>query len=140
MSQTDFYYSFTITLKPKIYKYEPYEQYDLATDNIHKILRTLCEKITLVAECTKSYNIHYHGMCTFNKYKNFPLKEWFSAFRNDLYVGFTKIEQTLNEERWTQYIKKDIYHTTNSINRRSIILDDINIFNMDELANCGITW
>lgn len=134
-------YSGTITLRPKMYIHEPHKQYDLTQDHIYKLLVSLCEDFTFVSELTKTYNIHYHIMCTFNlREHKYPLKDWHNAFRNDSFVGFTKIEQTINDQLWKDYLKKDLIHSYNCTGRRPIIYDSLDVFTSDERADFGIEW
>lgn len=134
-------YSGTLTLRPKLYVHEPHKQYDLVTDHITKILNTLCFDYSLVSELTKTYNIHFHILSTFDlKSHKYPLRDWHNAFRNDPYVGFTKIEQTLNDKVWIDYMKKDLIHSYNCSGRRPILKDDLNIFTTDDYADFGILW
>lgn len=134
-------YAFTITLRPKMFIHEPEKQYDETYTRIEHLLRSLCICFTLVAEMTKSYNIHYHGICNFLlTYKKDCMKEFHKCFRNDMQVGFVNIRQITNMSNWTEYLMKDLAKTTNSLNRRPIIKDDFNVFSTDDYANFGLEW
>lgn len=134
-------YSGTITLRPKMYIHEPHKQYDLVIPHLIKILNTLCNYYTLVSELTKTYNIHMHIMCNFNLDNHkYPLKDWHNAFRNDTFIGFTKIEQTMNNQLWQDYLRKDMTHTLNCSGRRPVIRDDFDVFTSDEHFHYGIQF
>lgn len=133
-------YSLTITLRPKCYIQEPEQQYDATYEYILRILRSLTEHLSLVAEVTKSFNIHYHSILQLPLGDGNCLKKIYKAFRNDPIVGFIKCDQTVDKATWIGYLKKDIIHTYNSINRRPIIYDHYDIFDVDDRADFGITW
>lgn len=137
-------YSLTITLRPKCYTKEPEQQFDDTYEHVRRKLYSLTEHFTLVAEVTKSFNVHYHAILKFEIDNSKPsvtyLKEIYKCFRNDDLVGFIKCEQTLGRVSWISYLKKDLFHTYNSINRRPIIYDDYDIFTETDRANYGVTW
>lgn len=137
------HYAFTITLRPKCFTHEPEKQYDDTAKYIMDKLQALCYSVTLVAEATKSFNVHFHGICNFVLHRTLEkncMKGFHKCFRNDNLVGFVNIRQIDNMEKWKDYIKKDIASTTDSINRRPIILDDYDVFNSDEREAYGCTW
>lgn len=124
-------YAFTITLQPKLYKYKPDEQYDKSYMHIAKQLKALNTRVDLVAECTKSYNLHMHGILQFINYKpksNLMLM-FHNLFRNDPIVGFVNIRQIDDEIKWLDYIMKDVNVTVELISRPPMILNEINTNN-----------
>lgn len=133
-------YTLTITLRPKCYIHEPERQYDDTYEYLKKKLTGLTQAFTLIAELTKSYNIHYHAVIKFPITSKNVLKNFYKQFRNDPLIGFIKIEQMINEHKWREYISKDLSHTLDAINRRSIIYDYYDWFDEEQRALYGITW
>lgn len=134
-------YAFTLTLRPKLFSKEPEMQYEDTYQVVIKRFEMLATKYTIVAELTKAYNIHYHGIVQFNlSDRKDCQKEFYKAFRNDVLIGFVNIRQIDNMGKWTEYIRKDVYRTTNVIHRRSIIKDMYEIFDQEERAYCAISW
>lgn len=144
-------YSFTLTLRPKCYIHEPERQYDDTYEYIRRKLSSLSQAFTIIAEVTKSYNVHYHGLISFYYNDNIKLvnnninqrdfiKEFHKCFRNDTFVGYIKIDQMRDENNWKAYLKKDLEHTMNAINRRPLIWDFFDWFDSEERAIYGITW
>lgn len=134
-------YAFTITLQPKMFKFDTQQQYD-ETKNIivHKI-KCLSSTFDIIAELTKNHNIHYHGIITFplHKYKN-NINKWYNHMRNDTVIGYTNIKQITEEEVWKEYISKDIHQTKEVIDRRPIIRNKLKTFNDQQMADYGTTF
>lgn len=135
-------YAGTITLRPKLYTKEPEVQYDETYDYVRRKLSSLSTHFTLIAEVTKSYNIHYHIVIKFDleDRKKDCMKEFHKCFRNDNLVGFVNIRQIDDMVKWTDYLKKDLCHTVNATNRRPVIWDMYDIFDSEERATFGVTW
>jgi len=119
-------YFFTLTLQPKYYKYKPEEQYDMTYMSIFQTIWALGSNIAIIAELTKNYNIHYHGLIDSEGYSNL-VKYFRDAFRNHKYVGYISIEQVVNEPKCKEYIIKDLMHTKEQISRPPIIVDELNL-------------
>lgn len=134
-------YSFTITIQPKYYKLEPEAQYDLVIKHIKEKLSTITDTVTMVAELTKNYNIHMHGLCTFyiNPNKD-NIKEWYKCWRNDIYVGYSNIKQCTDKPGWLEYMSKDFERTMKSLNRRPIIEDYLENYSSKDRAQYGTQW
>lgn len=127
-------YAYTITLRSQLYKLNPEDQYDKTYLHIASLLKGLICTVDLVAELTRSCNIHYHGIIQFNNInskQNLQLM-FRNIFRSDKYVGFVDIKQITDEEGWLNYIIKDIPSTRNSINRPPLILNEFNDIPYDE--------
>lgn len=128
-SNTSVLYAFTITLQPKLYKLKPEEQYDKTYMHVAKLLKSMNTDVDLIAELTRSANLHMHGIIRF---KNFKPKTnlmvmFHNSFRNDSFVGFVNIKQITDEKKWLDYIMKDVNTTLESIHRPPIILNEIHI-------------
>lgn len=134
-------YSLTITLRPKCYTQEPEKQYDNTYEYVSRKIRSLTQTYTLIAEVTKAYNVHYHSILRIspNQYKD-NLKQIYACFRNDNLIGYIKCDQTINYNKWVEYLQKDIIHTMNALNRRPIIYDQYDIFDESQRASYGINW
>lgn len=122
-----FKYAFTLTLKPSMYKYTSEEQYDRTYLLAYKHVKSRCVYVTMIAEHTKAYNIHYHGIITFVMSKSCPKKKFVDSFRNHPFIGFVNIKQMENDQGWLDYIKKDLKATREMINRPPIIADDFTV-------------
>lgn len=127
-SKTTFRYAFTLTLKPVMYKYTSEEQYDKTYLLAFKHVRSRCVDLTMVAEHTKAFNIHYHGMLKFPWQAGCdPRKKFVDSFRNHPFIGFVNIKQIEDEPGWIDYIKKDLKQTRDMLNRPPIIADDFTV-------------
>lgn len=122
-------YSFTITLKPNMYKYEPAQQLGLTCREIIHSLKHLGD-IYLLVELTKSYNIHYHGIICFFKTgqtANKNMRSFHSLFRGSKQIGYTNIKVIDDMNGWTAYLHKDLSNTEEIINTEAILQDDLDI-------------
>lgn len=118
-------YAITITLKPKLYDHDAVNQYDLTYIEVYKKCKSMCNKLTLVAETTKAYNIHYHGIITFTLKPNVNLMRMFTdAFRRDKLFGYVNIKPIDNDEKWKEYIRKTLKEFRVDLNRPPVLCDD----------------
>lgn len=129
-------YSFTITLKPRIFRLNAEDQYDECYKHVLLRLKQITTKCTLVAELTKNCNIHFHGICAFQRYATYNyIKRFHDHFRCrcknkftcKCMIGFVNIKLTMNYPGWVDYISKSLKETYDSLSRRPIIIDDYNI-------------
>jgi len=135
MSDT-FKYSFTVTLKPNLFKLIAEEQYDKTYLPLYKHLAAMSHKFTLIAELTKNANVHYHGMIQFPMNKKVIFrKKFIDSFRKSKEFGFVNITQITDEEGWRKYIIKDINETREAIGRPPIIEDFFYVFGPETLDN-----
>lgn len=136
-------YAYTITLKPQLYKQTPDKQYDATAEYVRDRLFTISSQLTLVAELTKSVNVHFHGVINFKLdnvcKKRYDLK-FANLFRNDPLIGFTNLRQIDNEIIWSNYISKSVEDTHLVLMRRPIIIDNFEIFNESQRANHALSW
>jgi len=140
MTSYSFMYSFTMTVLPKYYKKQAEEQYDEIYPHVIQLLDKLSNQYTLVAETTQSYNLHFHGCIKFRITSKNMIKTFYDAFRNDTYVGFVNIKQTIDDSKWIEYISKDFTKTYNSLSRRPILRDHLNIYQLDTRAEFALAW
>lgn len=117
-------YFFTVTLLPIMYKKDIDKQYDETANELYVSLKLLSEKITLVAELSKSFNVHYHGIIRLDGSK----RKFVNMFRGDKKFGFVNLSPIKSESKVYAYISKDIKISTEELGRRAIIRDDYNVF------------
>lgn len=153
-------YAITITLHPSIRCNKTVEQYDTMKAIIRDYITDCCyefwkknkptvqfqaPKVTLVAELTKSQDIHYHGIVTLPlsmKIRDhkifirdiFRYKPKAGPLRNDLkkYLGFIYVKE-IDDNGWSQYLRKGFAEFEQSLDRKPILRDDHNIFTAEEL-------
>lgn len=135
-----FNYAFTITLVRRLYDLKPEEQYDLVVADLMYDIVDISTKRTVILECTKSFNIHFHGVMKIPITDHVRcVKKFYDKWRKHRFVGYTNIKQ-MEDYGWIEYIKKDIAKTHRAIDRRPILWDDFNYFTTDEIANHGCQW
>lgn len=118
-------YALTITLKPLMYKEDAEEQYRQTALNISKLFPKC--KLTLIAELTQQYNIHYHGIISVpSTLSSQPRKYVFDKIRKYSKLGKTTVDQVDDYEGWVVYLNKDLQETSKTV--YPIIRDDYNIF------------
>lgn len=132
-------YSFTITLQPKMYKYDASNQYDLTMYDVAEYLGNLNCEFTLVSELTKSYNIHYHGTIIFKTIKGNLKKKFVDHFRAHKTIGFVCIKDITDEPGWIEYISKGLADTKKDVGRPPIIIDQLEYFNFAQRLDYSIT-
>lgn len=126
-------FAFTVTLKPNLYCDEPHQQYDKTYSQLIQILKSKGSFVTCVAELTKSYNLHMHGIIKFDmknvehKSRNLMLR-FTNLFRKHKLFGFVNIRQIDDFPKWKEYISKDIHETRSLLNRPPILIDNYEIF------------
>lgn len=133
-------YAYTLTLKPKAFAQEPEDQYDKTSAHASARLKTLSDQFTLIAELTKNYNIHYHGIIKFPLSKKNLMKEFYKCFRTDLIIGYVNIRQIDDKPKWLEYISKDLSKTKEVIGRRPLVYDSMDNYDVNDKALYGITW
>lgn len=119
-------YFFTVTLLPIMYKKDIDKQYDETANELYVSLKLLSEKITLVAELTRQFNVHYHGIIKLEGSK----RKFVNMFRGDKkfgYVSLAPIKEGTSSKVYA-YISKDIKISTEELGRRAILRDDYNVF------------
>lgn len=124
-------FSFTVTLKPCMYRYEPEEQYDRTYKDLVILCRLMSNNFTIVAEVTKNCNLHYHGIIELHH-----KKKWYSTFRKSDIFGFTTCREQY-DDKWNEYISKSLKETYETILRRPIIKDSYNIFTNEQKIEYG---
>lgn len=127
--------AFTITLKPVEYRKTYEDQYSGTAYLLTSIFNAGGCKYTMVAELTKQYNIHYHGIMKIPKDRaKDPIKWFFDRLRLLQFTGRCECEQVKNYDKWTTYIIKDIQR---DIDIRTVIKDDYNICKLSLLKSEG---
>lgn len=130
------HFSLTITLLPKLYKYDIDRQYDETANELQLMLRQISNNFTLVCELTNNMNIHYHGIIELCSSK----RKLVNIFRGHNKFGYISSRELFNQESWITYIKKDIKNTYEELGRRSILKDDYKIFTDNEMVQYGASF
>jgi hypothetical protein len=133
-------YAYTVTLQLKLYKDPPEEQYDTTYSKLRDLLRSMTNYYVIVAEVTKSYNIHYHGFIWFGNTVHNCMKKFHDKFRKDTMFGFVNIKQCDNDEKWLYYIMKDLKNFYEEIGRRPIVDDTMEKITIEDKMLYGTTW
>jgi len=127
-------YAITVTLHPKVRKFTAEQQYDkFAHDVVLIELLKLFPKsrLSLVCELTKSYDIHFHGIISFNMAllkANTNVPRWFrDKFRNQSIIGFVLCKVIDNKDVWIEYILKSLPEFNKDMQRQGLITDDYGI-------------
>jgi len=126
-------YAVTVTLLPKCRIYTTHEQYLKYANYILQIIDGLFpgNKLTMVCEMTKSYDLHFHGIITFDQScirSGVNVPRWFrDKFRNHPIIGFVLLKVITEREIWIDYLKKDISHFQGDLNVHPCIRDDFDI-------------
>lgn len=131
-------YAFTITLKPPLYRFNLREQIEKTKDKLLKMCNYVAQ-FTLVAEVTKNFNIHYHGIVNFEVDYKFTNNEQYCAefkdvFRKSKDFGFICIKPIDNFPKWVAYILKDRKRTFELTRTHPLLCDGHELENMFERA------
>lgn len=99
-------YALTVTLKPFLYKEQSEIQYYRTYRQLIDLFTMAKCRITLVAELTNTYNIHYHGILSI------PLKadsrKWiFDRLRLLSWIGKCTVDSVDDYDGWLDYLSKD---------------------------------
>lgn len=120
-------YEYTITLKPRMYRDPPQDQFNLTSKILIDVFTGY--KISCIAELTRDNNVHYHCMADFeseecrNRFIN-RLRRYSNMF------GRRTWSQLINETAWINYLNKDKRHT------KEIIKDPIVCDHFGILGDC----
>jgi len=122
-------YSFTVTLLPRLYQSDATKQYDMTYTTVYRMVQSIfayTSKLTIVAELTKQFCIHYHGILSIitDKSEVRCRKIFVDSFRNHPLLGFVNIKLMDDEAGWIKYISKDIHQTKDLVGRPPVLRDD----------------
>lgn len=130
-------YFLTLTLIPKLYALPCWEQYDVSAAYVVERLKATFTglKITLIAELTHDFNVHYHGIMSIDMpHTRKDIKHLFrNIWRHSKIIGFTKCEQVNDFNHVKDYVLKAHDHTIKNLDREPIVIDLYGIHNV-----CGI--
>lgn len=134
-------YSFTVTLKPHMYRLNPEIQYDHTNCECITILQRLHTKFTVIVELNQNFNVHMHGAIMFLKKSKNHMFDFKNAFRNSKYFGYVDIRQITDFGGWKDYLQKDLAKTRILVGRPSVLHDDFELFTIfDEFTvKCDIS-
>jgi len=123
-------YALTVTLLPKARLYSAKQQYQTYAPIIEQQLRAKFPncRLTLVAELTKTFDIHFHGIIQFDmlylgKVVNIP-RYFRDMFRRHSHIGFVLLKVITEDVIWIDYLKKSIDEFYSDLNEQSTICDD----------------
>lgn len=130
----------TVTLRSSHKRLDAEGQYVLTKE---KLLQKLSNcKLTLIAELTSNYDVHYHGILRIpiDKCKNkHPLRYIKDVLRSEF--GFTCVKEVDSYAGWVEYLQKDIEETSKVI--YPILKDDYDIFDkrlyVDDIEKVSLT-
>jgi len=115
-------FAVTLTLRPKWYALSIDHQFQLARDEIDN----LCiEHIHVLAELTKSWNVHFHGIM------NAPYERViYDIFRKSKIIGFVCVKELDGSNRWADYCYKDVHKSQSEMLEAEIIRGEDRIRDM----------
>ena len=98
----------TITIKPKLYKYNSITQLEMVNSSLYKLLFKHTDKYVCVAEHTKQANIHFHAIVSFvDTSRKIGL---INSLKNHKDIGFIKFDSEIsNDIKCSEYMTKDLY-------------------------------
>lgn len=100
-------FAVTLTVKPKLYRLPAEDQYKLVKEAVMGLFKQRNPKVTLIAEVTKQFNIHFHALLQWDYASGVNYPRWFhnEALKyKDL--GFTCVKQAQDVDGWLTYISK----------------------------------
>lgn len=117
-------YEFTLTLRPRLYKYTAQEQFDYVYNTLRSILDKY--KCSMIAELTGENNIHMHAKIELKDFKERnnlinKLRSYHMTF------GKKTITQLINEPKYDAYMLKDIAITMQVI-KQPVVMDAFDLF------------
>lgn len=123
----------TVTLPPKMYKFQSITQFDLTINDLFRILNVYGDKYTGSVELTEVGNVHYHMII---KVGNSQDKiNLINAFKRKRTFGFVKVSPDITTpdslNKSANYICKALNETANIIYNRPNYRPDI-LFHDDE--------
>jgi len=123
-------YAITVTLKPVMYRHAAEIQFSQTYEVLLKHLRTFTPRITLLAELTKDFNVHYHGLIQFSKddvlrYHNLA-KRFKDSFRKSKVFGHIVIVMAHDLPGWKEYCTKDLEETYRLLGTGPVFIDYFN--------------
>jgi len=129
-------FALTITLRPKIYGYEPLEQFKRSFEYLQAAFPSDKFKATIVWELTPTgKNIHYHGFISILLGKASQGKpiDLVLVLQNRLrpynhVLGLATFKEVLDHPGWKQYISKDINNNYDSLGEYAVCRDDYNMY------------
>lgn len=125
------HYACTITLQPKTRKLSAEDQYEkyaheVVLYDLQKIFPRC--KLTLVAELTKSYDLHFHGIIQFDRRyirKNQCIERMFrDRLRLHPIIGFVMLKVITDHNIWLDYITKSQDDFKQDLLLNPVIVDD----------------
>lgn len=117
-------FALTITLRPSTFVDSCQTQFDKLSQLIKDRLQGC--KLSLIAELTKQWNVHFHGFISVPTARGHPSKYIHDRLRHAK-IGFIKVDQITDFNGWKDYIRKDLHITKDYISY-PIVKDDYEVF------------
>lgn len=98
---------FTITLKPKLYKYSSITQLELTNMKLFHLIYSCCRHYIVVAEHTKQGNVHYHAIVDVDDLSKMLL---LNLLKKQKEFGFIKMDpnQIVHKKACAEYLCKSL--------------------------------
>lgn len=128
-------YALTLTLLPKVRTMTAEEQMSRYRQEIVPILRKFFPncKLTIVAELTKTYDVHFHGTIQFDMTHMRgivnPCRYFRDKFRRHKLIGFVLLKVIDNEDIWKDYISKGLKEFYADTGEPPVLVDDDGMLN-----------
>ncbi len=123
-------YACTVTLQPKCRCLNANAQYKAYTPMLEQQLRAKFPncRLSMVAELTKTFDIHYHGIISFDqihlgRIKNIP-RYFRDMFRTHSTIGFVLLKVITEDNIWLDYLLKRKQEFYDDLEESSLICDD----------------
>lgn len=118
-------YGITITFrKPLELTNKPFSQFNYTRIIVSKILGMSCIDFRCMPEFTVQGRIHYHGIL---KIRNFSkwVKSTLPSLRKLGYVKIETFKESINKQRWEEYMYKSLEETSKILNMKTKIEVDM---------------
>lgn len=120
-------YECMLTLCPKMYSSSPQTQFTITSAILKKLLkRGDIKNISIVAELTKTFNVHYHCLVDLATKKD--CSHFLTMLRPFKQFGKKSLDVVMNEPAYRDYMCKDIAATVDIIENCPIVTDGLKVF------------
>jgi len=120
--ESNFTHFVTFTLQPKLYGKSARQQLRATFNKANYELQRVCKSYKLVAELTKSCNIHYHAIVQFDQSEFFTIYDHclilLDNIKSSNVFGRTESEEIRDFAKTQTYLTKDIAQTNRILNPR----------------------
>lgn len=120
-------FAVTLTFRPPVFRYKAEDQHDRHHVDVCDVLRGL-GRFSLVAELTKSSNVHFHALLECDGSEVAVRKRVNDAVRRHPVIGFCCTKLCTDEPGWADYMSKEVSDYHEVMKRHPIIADGLDIF------------